>query len=154
MKLFSRFVFPLFLVLFSANVLSASGNKHFPGIFLGATDFKDETNFTFGFEYEYRFDKEWGAGVVFERSNNAHDGDGVAVWVASAYYHPVPDVRLGVGLGQERIGGAHPHNEDLYRMSASYDFHFGSVGIAPTIAVDFIDGDEAIVFGIAIVKPF
>lgn len=61
---------------------------------------------------------------------------------------------MGLGAGQEKISGAHPHTEGLYRVSASYDFHVGSFGIAPTVAIDFIDGEAAYVLGLAFIRPF
>jgi len=128
--------------------------KHVPGIFIGTTHFDSESEFTFGIEYEYKFTNEWGAGVVYERTNDAHHGDGTAVVLASLFYHPTKKIRLGIGFGEERIGGGHPHNEDLYRISSAYDFHVGDFGIAPTVAVDFIDDEEAIVIGFAITRPF
>lgn len=138
----------------TAPAWAAGDVKHIPGIFLGMTDLDDETEFTFGFEYEYKINSDWGVGAVFERTNEGHHGDGVAVWVASAFYHPTKNVRLGAGIGEERVGGAHPHTEDLYRLSASYDFHVGDYGIAPTVAIDFIDDKEAYVFGVAFTRPF
>ncbi|QCU73191.1 hypothetical protein [Pseudoalteromonas distincta] len=143
------------LLTFLAPIAQASDEvKHIPGFFIGTTHFDSETEFTFGVEYEYKFTQDWGAGVVFERTNDAHHGDGTAVALASLYYHPTKSIRLGVGYGEERIGGSHPHNEDLYRISSAYDFHIGDFGIAPTIAVDFIDDEEAIVVGLAITRPF
>jgi hypothetical protein len=53
--------------------------------------------------------------------------------------------------------GAHfhsSHKENLVRTSFSYDFHVGEFGIAPTLAFDFVDGETATVFGIAIVKAY
>lgn len=48
------------------------------------------------------------------------------------------------------------HNGDLIAVSltASYDYHIGDFGLAPTIAVDFIDGHQAYVFGVALIRPF
>ena len=149
-KLLTLFVFALGF----NNVAFAKDAKHIPGIFLGYTDFDDETEFTYGIEYEFKFDKNWGIGAVYEKTDDAHHGDGVTVRLASLYYHPTKAIRLGLGAGQEKVGGDHPHTEDLYRISASYDFHVGNFGIAPTIAVDFIDDKEAYVFGIAFVRPF
>jgi hypothetical protein len=141
-------------LIVSTNAQAAEEVKHIPGVFLGATHVDSDTEFTFGFEYEYKLDGNWGVGAIYERSNGAHHNDGVAVVLASIYYHPTKNIRLGAGIGQERIGGGHPHKEDLYRVSAAYDFHMQGFGIAPTIAVDFVDDEEAIVFGIAITKPF
>lgn len=140
--------------LSSTSIQAAENAKHIPGVFVGATHVKSETEFTFGLEYEYKLNKTWGVGAVYERSNGAHHNDGVAVALASIYYHPNKNIRLGAGIGQERVGGGHPHEENLYRLSAAYDFHFQGFGVAPTVAVDFVGGDEALIFGVAFTKPF
>jgi hypothetical protein len=135
----------------------ASSNEtvqHVPGIFVGFTDAEGETEFSYGLEYEYKFSKQWGAGIVYEKTDKAHHEDGVEVKLAAIYLHPWKNLRLGAGAGKEEIGGHHPHTEDLYRASVSYDFHLGDFGIAPTLAIDFVDGETATVFGIAIVRPF
>ncbi|MGJ8682049.1 hypothetical protein [Paraglaciecola sp.] len=138
----------------SCFLANAAGDaKHFPGIFVGMTH-ADETEFTYGIEYEYKFNSSWGVGAVYEKTKDAHHGDGVTVKLASLYFHPSKNVRLGAGFGEEEIGGHHPHTEDLYRVSASYDFHVGDFGVAPTVAVDFIDGEKAYVLGVAFIKPF
>lgn len=143
------------LLLFSsANVLASEEAKHIPGIFIGATTVDSETDFTFGLEYEYKITSSWGVGAVFERTIDAHNGDGVNVTLASLYYHPIKEVRLGAGIGREHIGGAHPHDDDVYRISAAYEFHLEHFGIAPTIDFDFIDDETAIVYGFEIVMPF
>jgi hypothetical protein len=141
------------LILVSNQAFSAD-KHHFPGLFLGYTNAEDETEFTYGIEYEYKFTADWGLGVVYEKTDDAHDGDGITVKLAQVYYHTPQHIRLGLGFGEEKIGGAHPHTEDLYRISASYEYHLGDFAIEPTIAVDFIDGEEAYVFGVAFVRPF
>lgn len=154
MKSISTVVTVILLSLCSAEVTAASDKHHFPGIFLGYTHVESETEFTYGIEYEYKFHKNWGAGLVYEKTDDAHHGDGVTVKVASLFYHPYGNLRLGIGAGEEKIGGDHPHTEDLIRLSASYEYHIGDFGLAPTLAVDFIDGEEAYVFGVAIIRPF
>lgn len=134
--------------------LAAGDVKHIPGIFLGYTTVDSETEFTLGLEYEYKFTPNWGAGLVYEETSQGHHGEGVNVFVASVFYHPDNYLKFGVGIGEEEIEGHHPHTEDLYRISAAYDFHLGDFGVAPTVAVDFIDGNEAFVVGIALVRPF
>jgi hypothetical protein len=64
------------------------------------------------------------------------------------------NLRFGLGIGKEKIGGSHPNSEDLYRLSASYEYHIGDFGLEPTLAVDFIDGEQAYVLGVALVGPF
>jgi hypothetical protein len=142
------------LLISSCGVRAADDAHHFPGIFIGYTNALDETHFTYGVEYEYKFNSTWGAGAVYEKVDDAHHGDGVTVTLAGLFYHPLKNVRLGLGIGKEKIGGDHPHSEDLYRLSASYEYHIGDFGIAPTLAVDFIDSEKAYVFGVAFVRPF
>lgn len=132
----------------------ASDKHHFPGIFLGATHADSNTEFTYGLEYEYKFNQNFGAGLVYEKTDEAHHGDGTEVKLASVYYHPIQHVRLGAGFGEEKVKGHHSHTEDLYRLSASYEIAVGEFEIAPTIAFDFIDGDTATILGVGIVRAF
>jgi hypothetical protein len=144
-----------FTLSLSPVALSAEGKHHILGLFLGATNVDGETDSTWGIEYEYKFNNEWGIGAVYEETPDGHDGDGVNVKVASLFYRPTSNWRFGVGFGQEKIEGKKPKTKDLYRLVGSYDFHIGDFGIAPTLAIDFIDGGkDAFVFGIAIVRPF
>jgi hypothetical protein len=132
-------------------------HRHFPGVFVGATSVDSETDFTVGVEYEYKFSEHWGAGAVWETTNEAHDGLGTTVYLASLFWHPSAMWRFGAGLGQEEVGGDathHSHSETLVRVSAGYEFLVGGFGIQPAMAVDFIDEDTAFVFGIAFTKPF
>lgn len=144
------------VILLTSSFLTfaAEGKNHFPGVFVGATHAQDETNFTYGIEYEYKFTPKWGVGAVYEKTEKAHYSDGIDVKVAALYYHPYSYLRLGIGVGKEKIGGDHPHTEDLYRMSINYDYHFGDFNIEPTFAVDFIDGEKAFLVGVAFVRPF
>jgi hypothetical protein len=114
----------------SHSVFAADNTHHFPGVFIGYTNANDETHFTYGleYEYEYKFNRTWGLGAVYEKIDNAHHGDGVTVTVAELFYHPLNNLRFGLGIGKEKIGGAHPHSEDLYRLSASYEYHIGDFG--------------------------
>ena len=140
--------------------------KHIPGVFVGFTNVNSETDFSYGVEYEYKFSKLWGAGLVYEKTDDAHHGAGIDVALAALYLHPWKALRLGVGFGQEKVGSYtdnsdphHPHyhsshKEDLVRTSVSYDFHVGDFGIAPTLAFDFVNGNTATIFGVAIVRAF
>lgn len=141
------------LLTTSTAALSAGDAHHYPGIFLGYTNAGSETHFTYGIEYEYKFNKSWGLGAIYEETDDAHDGDGITVKLAELFYHPMNNVRIGAGVGKEKIGGS-SHSEDLYRVSANYEFHVGDFGIEPTFAVDFIDGEEAYVLGVAFIRPF
>lgn len=154
MKYLSLTTIVLMFILSSNSVSAKEGYHHFPEIFIGVTHADSETNFTYALEYEYKFDEKFGVGLIYEKVDEAHHGDGITIQVAAFYYHPIEFIRLGVGVGKEKIGGHHPHSEDLVRVSASYDYHFEIFSVAPTIAVDFIDGETPIVLGIGIIKPF
>jgi predicted porin len=154
MKLASTIFISALLVMNSHSVFAADNAHHFPGVFIGYTNANDETHFTYGLEYEYKFNRTWGLGAVYEKIDNAHHGDGVTVKVAELFYHPLNSLRFGLGIGKEKVGGAHPHSEDLYRLSASYEYHVGDFGLEPTFAVDFIDGEQAYVLGVVLVRPF
>ncbi|WP_026374914.1 hypothetical protein [Aestuariibacter salexigens] len=153
MKSFCTLVFVTCLLALPTTVSAAQGKKHFPGIFIGNTHFDGEDNFTLGLEYEYRFTPKWGLELIYERINDAHHGDGATVVVAQAMYHPVAQLRMGFGLGQERLGGAYQKNKQLYRATIAYDFLVGDIEIAPTISLDHIDGENAVVAGIAFIYP-
>jgi len=140
--------------LLASNQTLAADAHHLPGVFLGYTHAEHETEFTYGVEYEYKINANWGAGVLYEKTDSAHHDDGVTVKLAQAFYHTPMHIRLGIGFGEEKIGGDHPHTEDLYRVSAAYEYHIGDFAIEPTIAVDFIDSEKAYVFGVAFVRPF
>ena len=142
---------------------STDGNpKHIPGVFVGYTNANSETEFSYGIEYEYKFSKQWGAGVVYEKTDDAHHGAGVDIALAAIYLHPWKELRVGLGFGQEKVGSYEDHDhhfhkshkEDVIRTSISYDFHVGGFGVAPTLAFDFVDGETATVFGVALVKAF
>lgn len=142
------------LLATSSQILAKGNARHYPGIFVGYTHSASETEFTYGVEYEYKFNQTWGAGFVYEKIDDAHHGDGITVKIAELFYHPLKNVRLGIGAGKEKIGGAHPHTEDLIRATFSYEYYVGDFGIEPTVAVDFIDGEQAYVVGFAFVRPF
>ena len=136
--------------------------KHIPGVFVGYTNADSETEFSYGVEYEYKFSKLWGAGVVYEKTDEAHHGAGVDIALAAVYLHPWKELRVGLGVGQETVGSYTDHDhhyhkshkENVVRTSLSYDFHLGDYGIAPTLAFDFVDGETATVFGVAFVRAF
>ena len=122
------------------------------GLFLGATDEDGgSTEFTYGLEYGYKFTPRFGAGVVYERIDDGHDGDGVEVLVGSFYFSPAPGWRLGLGAGIEDIDG---ETETLYRFGIAYHFHVGGFGVAPVVNLDEVDGKNPVVFGIALTRSF
>jgi hypothetical protein len=154
MKIVPSLLISVSLTFVSLQTFAAGNARHFPGIFVGFTNAASETEFTYGIEYEYKFTSTWGLGAIYEKTDDAHYGDGVTVKIVELFYHPTQSIRVGIGAGEEKIGGAHPHTENLYRLSANYEYHIGDYGIEPTVAIDFIDGEQAYVLGIALVRPF
>ncbi len=132
----------------------ASEKHHFPGVFLGATTIASKTDFSWGLEYEYKFADRWGVGAVYEETNNALDGIGIEVKLASLYFHPINHMRLGLGFGEEKVKGGFNIEEDLVRVSASWEVPVSSFEIAPTLAYDFVDGNTSVVIGAAFIYPF
>lgn len=134
-------------------------NQHVVGAFVGVTDSKKTTEAAYGLEYEYRFNQTWGVGGVWEKTADGYDdGHGhtedISVKVISAYWHK-DYFRLGLGVGQEKVHGDHSHTEDLIRASAAYDFHLTpNLGIAPSVAIDRVDGQNIYVYGAALTYAF
>lgn len=134
-------------------------NQHVFGLFLGVTDTDYTKEAAYGLEYEYRINKEWGIGAVWEKTPDGYDdGHGhtedLSVKVISAYWHK-DLLRLGLGVGEEKVHGAHPHTEKLIRASAAYDFHLTpNLGIAPSVAIDRVDGHSVYVYGAALTYAF
>ncbi|WP_102796879.1 hypothetical protein [Bowmanella denitrificans] len=150
-------VFQLILPILACQLgssLQAAEAKHYPGIFIGVLNAAGETDLSLGLEYEFRFSKQWGAGLVYEKASDTHHGDGVSATIAALYYHPYAGWRVGAGVGREKIHGHHGHSEDLYRLNLAYDFHFGGFGVAPTFSIDRVDGHHSRVYGISITKAF
>ncbi|GAB5382203.1 MAG: hypothetical protein Alis3KO_20670 [Aliiglaciecola sp.] len=154
MKVLKTSLLLVALAAFSLQTIAAEGARHLPEIFIGATHVDGETDFTYALEYEYKFTEKFGAGLIYERIDDGHHGDGVTLKIAALYYHPVGPVRLGLGVGEEKIGGYKSKTKDLVRVSAAYDFQFEHFIVAPTISVDFVDGEQALVFGVGFIKPF
>jgi hypothetical protein len=154
MKTISILFISLLLLININDVEATEDARYFPGVFIGYTNAEHETYFTYGVEYEYKFNPYWGLGAIYEKIDDAHHGDGVSITLAELFYHPTNNIRMGLGAGKEKIGGSHPHSEDIYRASANYEFHVGDVGIEPTFAVDFINSEKAYILGVALIRPF
>jgi hypothetical protein len=140
--------------VFSSEDHHGSTDKHMIGVFLGAEDDARETEFSYGFEYEYRFTEHLGGGLLYERVDDAHHGDGVSVVLGMLSLHPHGGWRFVLGVGREEIDGSHGHNENLVRFGAGYDFHLGKFGIEPTISVDRSAGNSKFIYGILFNRKF
>ncbi|NRA84657.1 MAG: hypothetical protein HRU22_13070 [Gammaproteobacteria bacterium] len=148
----------LLLATFLAPNLTHAADGHFKnhtiGVFAGATFNDGDSENSYGLEYEYKFNRDWGVGLVYEKTPDAHHDDGVTIQLASVYAHLTENWRIGLGFGQEKVGGSHSFTENLIRTSVSYDFHLGNFGIAPSLAFDTVDGETATVVGVAFLVSF
>lgn len=129
---------------------------HAIGVIVADADERSGDNdLSLGLEYGYRFNKNFGAGVLYEHTADAHHGDGVSVGLAALYYHPHAGWRLAAGVGREKIHGSHGGYNTLYRTGIAYDFHVGRFGIAPTLDYDWIEGaNNVLVYGVAFMLFF
>ena len=131
-------------------------SPHVGGLFLGATIPEEgSTEVTIGAEYEYRINEMFGVGGIVEYTPEAEDGEGAGVAVAALHVHPMERLRLTVGGGMEFVDSEEKDDEALFRIGAAYDFELGNnYAIAPTVAVDFVDGDQAVVVGATLSRHF
>lgn len=128
--------------------------KNVIGVFGGFTNMDGNTDATFGIEYERRLTDLIGVGVIYEHTPNAHNGDGVSIYMAELHLHPWQELRISVGYGKEKAHYEGSQSKDAWRLGVAYDFHIGAFGLAPTINFDRIDGQTATVFGLTLIKGF
>lgn len=141
-------------LMWSGLALGQGTTPHSAGVYLGFTD-RADADFTFGGEYDYRFDRQWSAGAVVEYTPDVVLGDDFAVVLGTVNFRPstVPRLKLTGGAGVEfkDVGG-----DDLkLRIGAGYDvFIEGPVSITPRVAIDFGDGDEDLILGVSAMYRF
>ncbi len=151
-----------FAILLSLNTIPAFASgldhkfkKHVVGIFAGITKTKYSSENSYGLEYEFRFNRMWGVGVVYEDTPDSHDDhhghfDDVSIQLGSVYWH-YGAFRAGLGVGQEKIHGAHSYTENVVRASLAYDFHLtDTIGIAPSFSLDRVNEQNNKVYGVVI----
>lgn len=123
-------------------------------VFLGATHNLDheQTDFTVGAEYERQLTDQLGLGVFAEEIFADNEE---TILGGLALYH-LDAVRLfagpGVVFAKHSTAGHHDEDERkselLLRVGCGYDFHADKYSVTPTLSIDYIDGDYAIVFGV------
>lgn len=111
----------------------------------GAVVFEDQRAFTLGLDYEYRLNRYWGVGALVD-----YAGKDYRSWVAGVplVLHPGGEWKLYAAPGLE------DGEEFLVRAGVMYDFEVGRFSIAPALNVDFVDGEEVLVYGVNIGKGF
>lgn len=123
-----------------------------------------ENGFTFGLEYTRRISPRFSLGGVVERAGGDIRG---TLLIAQAFYRIVGELRLVAGPGvefrdahseePEHHGGLAASPESLtrergttvflLRIGAVYEFEIDRWVVAPTVAIDFVGRDEALVLG-------
>lgn len=141
----------LFWVLCSATAGAGEhegeeGSEHHKNViagFVGLTHERRENGIALGVEYQRRLTKSFGLTVLAERTWGDFDFWVVAVPVHFRYKR----WRFGVGPGFERTRG---ETEGLVRVGVGYSFEAEHVHYAPALSVDFVDGEQVYVLGMAV----
>jgi hypothetical protein len=130
---------------------------HHVGVFAGgATRFKapeheeEETGASIGVEYEYRFTRHWGAGLLFEGVVSQHARD--ALIAVPFNWHPWEWLKLSAAPGVEIV--EHGSHEFAIRLAAAYEIEFGKYNLAPEISVDFTRQSQTLVYGLSFGRRF
>ncbi len=117
-------------------------------VFLGNTyedsEHGDENGFTIGLVYERRFSELLGIGGFYEYAAGDFDKWSIGV---PLFIHPHEGWRFALAPGLE-----HRHGEDefLFRTGVAYEFELSERWVMiPELNVDFVDGEEAFVFGLS-----
>jgi hypothetical protein len=131
-----------------ATAEESHGHKHDASVFVGGTHTDHDDGFTIGLEYEFRFHQKIGVGVSGEYASLAHD-----TWVVGMGFvlHPYRGLKFVAMPGAEITN---EHEEFLFRLGIGYDIPAGDWAISPRFNVDFVDGEENLVFGITLGKAF
>jgi len=119
-------------------------HRHHVALFLGATHTDEEDEFSIGVDYEYRLNPLLGLGGIAEYTGGEHE---TAIAAAALFIHPFKMLRLVLGPGFEFEGD---EKEFLLRVGAAYQILVGKLTLAPELNVDFVDGNENLVYGISL----
>ena len=100
-----------------------------------------------GFEYEYRFGDRLGVGAFLD---GTFDGFDLAAFGVVSNFHPGNKGKVVTGLGVERKTGS-GNDKLLFRVGGAYEFHVGNGTISPTVAYDFLEDSQDVVYaGVAL----
>jgi hypothetical protein len=132
--------------------IPASGNEHGDHeefhphrleLSLGNTHEHGEDGFTVGLKYEYRLQELFGIGAFWEYAAGHFDKWNAALPI---FIHPYRGLRFVLAPGLEHRDD---ENEFLFRTGVAYEFEIGRWSITPEFNVDFVDGEEAYVYGLS-----
>jgi hypothetical protein len=144
----SLFIWPDVL-LAEADETEGGYDLNTAGVFFGLTgEDRRDTGYTIALTYERRLSESFGVGVEAERVF----GD-LEFWVATvpfAYHYKAWKFFAGPGIEMPDDGS----NEFLARIGGEYAFEAGRWEIAPTLALDFVDGETETVGGLGFLYGF
>lgn len=126
---------------------SESYNRNMAEFFIGNTyedaDHGSENGFTIGLTYERRFSELLGIGGFYEYAAGDFDKWSIGV---PLFIHPYEGWRFALAPGLE-----HRHGDDefLFRTGVAYEFELSEQWVMmPEFNIDFVDSEEAFVFGL------
>jgi hypothetical protein len=128
---------------------------HHVGFFVGgstrfANEEDTETGLTLGMEYEFRFARAWGTGILAEGVVTSHGRD--AILLVPLNWHPWEWLKLSAAPGVEFV--TEGPEEFVMRLAVAYEFEFGRFNVAPEIAVDLTRESQTLVYGISVGRRF
>ena len=117
-------------------------------LFVGVTrEGSNENGLALGIEFERRLSESFGVGVIAE-----HTFGDLDFWVyAVPFAYHTGRWKFYIAPGVE--DGDHG-SESLVRLGGEYAFEVGAWEISPQLDVDFVDGDQVLVLGVAFGKGF
>ncbi len=121
----------------------AEHSKNVIAGFIGLTHERRENGLALGIEYERKLTESVGIGLLAERTWGDFD-----FWVVAApVYFGTDTWRFGIGPGVEY---ADDSTKGLVRAAIAYEFAGEKLHYAPGLAIDFVDGEQVYVLGIAV----
>lgn len=131
----------------SAHEATHDFHRNFVSGFVGITDEGSESGPTLGIAYERLLNESFAVGLIAE-----HTFDELDFWLyAASFAYRTGQWKWYIAPG---VADGEHNTESLLRLGVEYAFEIGAVEIAPHLAMDFVDGEEAIVLGVVIGKAF
>jgi len=121
------------------------------GGFVGVTDSKYGTEFTFGVEGFYKASDKIKVGIIWELLPDAGDGKDANLVLGAVSLNVTDHFRVIGGAGKDYHGGK---EHGVWRTGAAYDFKVGKFMISPTAAIDWFENRENYIGGITIARKF
>jgi hypothetical protein len=111
----------------------------------GGTDQTERTNaLTIGIDYGYRLTSLVGvAGLLEYAGGDVHS----TVAAGGLFLHAIGGLKFLLAPGVEY---REDHTNFLFRTAVYYDIFFGNMTVAPVVNVDFVDGEQNLVYGISV----